>query len=204
MPVAPEKKLHLPAIQVAPISISLVLLAGVCWTWAIWLLLKGDLRSYQAFFASPRLLFYMSLCLASALTFIPIEQRYELPGLAFQGMAGSILLCYTIAFVPAPTAWLLSLPDTPVYLLLIMALFWLVSAIVMPFVYVIGLSIWKNRAHQFDLRRVRRQSHECGLLVAMIAALASLRVLTWVSLLLLVLILIIAELLFLSRIEPQY
>lgn len=203
MPVVREKKQSLPSLQVAPVSVSLVLLAGICWTWAIWLLLKGDLRSYSAFFASPRLLFYMALVLASALTFIPIEQRFELPGLAFQGMAGSILLCYTIAFVPAPTAWLLSLPDTPVYLLLIIALFWLVSAIVMPFVHVIGLSIWKNRAHQFDLRRVKRQSHEIGLLVAMIAVLASLRVLTWVSLLLLVLILIIAELLFLSRIEPQ-
>ena len=31
-------------------------------------------------------------------------------GLALEGVAGSILLFYTLAFVPPPTAWLLALP----------------------------------------------------------------------------------------------
>ncbi len=45
---------------------------------------------------------------------------------------GSSLLLYTLAFVPPPTGWLLSLPDTPVYLIFAAALFWSASALAMP------------------------------------------------------------------------
>ncbi|MFN8566220.1 MAG: hypothetical protein U0Z44_01595 [Kouleothrix sp.] len=43
-------------------------------------------------------------------------------------VAGSFLLLYTLAFVPPPTAWLLELPELPVYLLLALGLFWSVGA----------------------------------------------------------------------------
>jgi uncharacterized iron-regulated membrane protein len=126
-----------------------------------------------------------------------------LPSLAFEGVGGTALLFYTIAFVPPPTGWLLSLPDLPVYMLLILSLFWTSSAVVLPFVYAAGQRLFKHRARRRDFRRARRQSYEIGLLVACLAVLAALHVLSWVSLLLLVLILVIGELLLLSRIEVQ-
>ena len=182
-------------------SLLLALTAGLCWAIVFCLVLLGDLHTYQLVLAPQRLLFYGVVLLGGFLTFVPIQQRLELPGLALEGIVGSALLCYTLAFVPPPSSWLFSLPDLPVYILLIVALFWCVSAVVMPLVYAAGRIIFSTRIHQLDLRRVRRQAHEVGALVALIGMLASLRVLTWVSLLLLVLIMIIGELLFLSRIQ---
>jgi hypothetical protein len=112
-------------------------------------------------------------------------------------------LLYALAFLPPPTGWLLALPDTPVYLIFAAALFWSCSAITMPLVYALGTRIFRQRARQYDLRRARRQAHEVGGLVALCAGLAGLRVLTPVGVGLLVLILVVAELLFLSFVETE-
>lgn len=105
--------------------------------------------------------------------------------------------------MPAPRDWLLALHELPVYTLLLIALFLCGAAITRPFIH--GISVWlfRARARAFDSRRVRRQAYEAGFLAAMIAALAGLRVLTWVSLLLLVLALILAELLFLAQVPTE-
>ena len=184
-------------------SISAAIAAGLCWASVAALLLLGDLRAEPGPLAPLRVLFYVAVLLAGLLTFLPVERRLELSGLTLEGVGGTALLCYALAFVPPPSGWLFSLPDLPVYLLLLLALFWSASALAMPLVYALGGALFRARAHQLDLRRVRRQAHEAGALVTLIAALAALRVFTWVSLLLLVLILVIGELLFLSRVEAQ-
>jgi hypothetical protein len=175
----------------------------LCWASVAALLLLGDLRAEPGPLAPLRVLFYVAVLLAGALTFVPIERRLALPGLTLEGVGGTALLCYALAFVPPPSGWLFSLPDLPVYLLLLLALFWSVSALAMPLVYALGRALFRERARQLDLRRVRRQAHELGALVTLVGALAALRVLTWVSLLLLLLILLIGELLILSRVEAQ-
>ncbi|MCG8346210.1 MAG: hypothetical protein MI924_00335 [Chloroflexales bacterium] len=179
------------------------LAAGLCWAGALALLLLGSLHLERDPLAPQRLLFYVLVLAAGLLTFVPIQRSMELPGLAIQGVGGTALLCYTLAFVPAPNDWLLALPETPVYVLLMTALFWSVSAVALPFIYAAGQRIFQQRARRLDLRRARRQSYEVGTLAACVVALAGLRVLTWVSLLLLVLILVTAELLFLSRVEAE-
>ena len=166
-------------------------------------LLLGNLGDEPGPLSPLRVLFYVAVLLAGALTFLPIERRLELPGLTLEGVGGTALLCYALAFVPPPSGWLFSLPDLPVYLLLLLALFWSVSALAMPLVYVLGRALFRERARQLDLRRVRRQAHELGALVTIVGALAALRVLTWVSLLLLVLIVAIGELLFLARVDAS-
>jgi hypothetical protein len=184
-------------------SITAAVAAGLCWASVAALLLLGDLRAEPGPLAPLRVLFYVAVLLAGALTFLPIERRLALPGLTLEGLGGTALLCYALAFVPPPSGWLFSLPDLPVYLLLLLALFWSVSALAMPLVYALGRALFRARARQLDLRRVRRQAHELGALVTLVGALAALRVLTWVSLLLLLLILLIGELLILSRVEAQ-
>lgn len=186
-----------------PSPLMLALMAGLCWAGAITLLLLADLRAETHPLAPQRMLFYALVLAAGLLTFVPVQQRMRLPRLALEGVAGTSLLLYTLAFVPPPTDWLLSLPDLPVYGLLIVALFWSAAAIALPFIYALSQRIFKQRARRLDLRRARRQAYEVGTLVASTAVLAGLRVLTWVSLLLLTLILVSAELLFLSRIEAQ-
>jgi hypothetical protein len=187
----------------AQFSLPTALAAGLCWSAAIALLLLGNLHTLADPLAPQRLVYYAAVLLAGLFTFVPVQRRLELPGLAFEGVGGSLLLCYALAFVPPPSGWLFSLPDLPVYTLLIAALFWTVSALALPLVYAASMHIFSTRARQLDLRRARRQAHEAGALVAVIAGLASLRVLTWISLLLLALIIVIGELLFLSRVEAQ-
>jgi hypothetical protein len=184
-------------------ALLLAVAAGLCWACALGLLLTAGLDAERAVLAPVRVIFYGLALIAGLLTFVPAQRQLGLPGLALEGVGGSFLLLYTLAFVPPPTAWLLSPPDTPAYLIFALALFWSVSAVAIPIVHAIGKRAFRQRARQYDQRRARRQGHEVGALVALCAGLAGLRVLTPIGVLLLALILIIAELLFLSFVETQ-
>ncbi len=179
----------------------LALMAALCWTGTFLLLFLADLRAEFYPLAPQRIFFYVLMLTAGLLTFVPVQIRMRLPRLAFEGVTSTALLVYIIAFVPPPTGWLFALPDLPVYLLFITTLFWSASALVLPFSYALGQRMFKQRARQMDTRRARRQAYECGLLFALATTLAGLRVLTWVSFLLLALILMTVEILLLSRIE---
>ncbi len=184
-------------------SLLLAALAGLCWAAALALLLFGGLGSGDGPLSLQRLLFYALGLAAPLLTFAPLERAMGLRGLTVEGTLGAALLLYCLAFVPAPRDWILALPDLPVYGLLLMAIFLAGSATARPFVHAATARLFHARARAYDGRRVRRQSYELGLMLAIIAALAGLRVLTWVSLLLLAVALGIAELLFLSQVQAE-
>ncbi|NCC32566.1 MAG: hypothetical protein EOM24_11185 [Chloroflexia bacterium] len=185
------------------ISLLLAAIAGLCWSAALALLLFGGLSPADPVLALQRLLFYGLALTAPLLTFIPVERAMALTGLTIEGTVGSFVLLYILAFVPAPQDWLLDLPDLPIYTLFIVALFLVGAAVSRPFLHAVSLRLFRTRARALDGRRVRRQSYEIGLLVAMIALLAGLRVLTWVSLLLLTVVVVIAELLFLAQVRAE-
>jgi hypothetical protein len=184
-------------------ALLLAVAAGLCWACALAMLLSANLDAMPDLLAPARVIFYALVLVAGMLTFVPFQRRLGLPGLALEGVAGSLLLLYTLAFVPPPTAWLLAPPDTAVYVLLALGLFWSISATVMPAIHALGRRAFRQRARQYDLRRARRQAHELGLLAALCVGLAGLRVLTPVPVLLLALILGVAELLFLSFVETK-
>ncbi len=177
------------------------LAAGLCWAGALALLLLANLHAEADLLAPQRLLFYILVIGAGLLMFIPVEKTLRLPGLTVEGVGGTFVLLYTLAFVPPPTDWLLALPDMPIYMLFFAALFWTTSALLLPFVYALGQRFFRHRARRMDVRRARRQAYEIGALTTSIAMMASLGVLTWVSVLLVVLILVIAELMFLSLVK---
>lgn len=185
------------------LSLLLAAAAGLCWAGALAMLLFGGVSAAAAPLAPERLLFYALGLAAPLLTFAPIERAAGLTGLTVEGTLGALILLYTLAFVPAPSDWLLSLPDLPVYGLLLMGIFLCGAALTRPLIHAASVRLFRSRARALDGRRVRRQSYEAGLLMAVVAALAGLRVLTWVSLLLLALALVIAELLFLSQVEAE-
>jgi hypothetical protein len=184
-------------------TLLLLLAAGFCWALALALLALSDLAQHEDLLAPPRLLFYGALLLAGLLTFVPLERNTGLTGLALEGIGGTSLLLYSLAFVPPPTEWLLWLPDTPVYLLFAAALFLSVSALAQPLIYLAGKRLFASRLRQNDQRRVRRQGRELGLLAALSSLLAGLRVLTPISFLLLALILITLEIMFLARVTAD-
>jgi hypothetical protein len=191
-----------PAARRRP-ALLLAVAAGLCWACVIALLLPGGLDSERNLLAMPRLIYYALALAAGLLTFVPVQRQLRLPGLALEGVAGVCLLLYTLAFVPPPTGWLLALPDTPVYAIFAAAVFWSVSALALPLVYALGTWIFRQRARQYDLRRARRQAHEAGALAATLVVLAGLRLLTPFGVALVALILIVAEMLFLSFVETE-
>lgn len=189
--------------QQKQVSLLLAATAGLCWASALAMLLFGGVSAAAGPLAPERLLFYTLALAAPILTFGPVERAAGLSGLTVEGSVGAFLLMYSLAFVPAPRDWLLALPELPVYGLLLLALFLCTAAVTRPLIHGISVRLFRARARALDGRRVRRQSYEVGLLVTTVAALAGLRVLTWVSLLLLALALVIAELLFLSQVEAE-
>lgn len=184
-------------------SLLVAAVAGLCWAAALALLLFGGLGADDGPLALQRLLFYGLGLAAPLLTFAPLERAMGLRGLTVEGALGVALLLYCLAFVPAPRDWILALPDLPVYGLMLVAIFLAGAAITRPFIHAATARLFQSRARAHDGRRVRRQSYELGLLLAVVAALAGLRVLTWVSLLLLAVALVIAELLFLSQVRAE-
>jgi hypothetical protein len=200
---ANQPDLIAPPVRPRKPTLLLAVAAGLCWASALALLISADLAALPDLLAPSRLIFYALVLAAGLLTFVPIQRRLGLPGLAFEGVLGSFLLLYTLAFVPPPTAWLLAPPDAVVYLLLALGLFWSVAAAVMPLTYALGRRLFRQRARQYDPRRARRQAYEFGMLVALCVGLAGLRVLSLVSVVLLALILVVAELLFLSFVETE-
>jgi hypothetical protein len=200
--LAPAPAADAPAVGRRP-ALLLAAAAGLCWACAIGLLVSGSLDVERDLLATPRLIYYALALAAGLLTFVPVQRQLRLPGLALEGVAGVFLMLYTLAFVPPPTGWLLWLPDTPVYAIFAVAVFWSVSAIALPLVYALGKWMFRQRARQYDLRRARRQAHELGLLAAALAALAGLRLLTPFGVALVALILVVAEMLFLSFVETE-
>lgn len=206
----PLLELHEEANEAEPRAVArrpalfLAAAAGLCWACALALLLSGWLDATHSVLAPIRVVFYFLVLAAGLLTFVPVQRQLGLPGLAFEGVAGSFLLLYAFAFIPAPTGWLLALPDLPVYIIFLAAVFWTSAAIVMPLTYALGRRIFRQRARQYDRRRARRQAHEVGALIALYAAMAGLRVLTPLGMTLLALIIGMAELLLLSFIETEW
>lgn len=177
------------------------LAAVLCWSGAFALLFLGNLASEASPLAPQRVLFYLLIVGAGLLTFLPLEIRMQLRGITLEGTAGFFLMLYTLAFVPPPTQWLLHLPDTPVYALFLLAFFWSVSALVLPFVFALGRLVFTQRMRQNDVLRARRQAHLLGLLFTWIIILSTLNALSIVSMLILVFMVMLAELLFLARLD---
>jgi hypothetical protein len=176
--------------------------AVLCWIIALSMLFTGS-SPVAPQLSSPRLTFAVVWAIAAAVTFVPLEFKLGLPGLTIQGVVGWTFLGYLLGFVPAPTGWLLDLPDLPVYLLFFLALFYAVSAAMLPLTVLGGRRFWAHRLLQLDMRRARRQSYELGILVVGLMALAGLRVLSPLTGLLFLAVMVLIEMLLLSQVAPE-
>ncbi|MDP9313897.1 MAG: hypothetical protein M3R24_23965 [Chloroflexota bacterium] len=177
-------------------------LAALAWLVALGLLLAAPERLVVAGVGA-RVLVPLSWGLAAALTFVPVQLRMALHGIGWQSIVGWALLGYLLAFVPAPTGWLLDLPDLPVYLLLFFAMFYTVTAAMVPLTYLLGQRFYKLRIHRLDVGRARRQAYEIGLLIVIALVMAGLRVLSPITFGLLALVMVLTEALLLSQVQPE-
>ncbi|HEX6289721.1 MAG TPA: hypothetical protein VFZ66_11050 [Herpetosiphonaceae bacterium] len=177
-------------------------LAIVAWIVALGLLMSVPAQ-IERVTGLLRLLVPLIWATAAAITFVPIQLRLALPGVGWQGIVGFGLLGYILAFVPAPSGWLLDLPDLPVYLLLFLAIFYAVSAAIVPLTYLLGQRYYKLRIHRLDVGRARRQAYEVGLLIVVALVMAGLRVLSPITFGLLALVIVLTEALLLSQVQPE-
>lgn len=136
------------------------------------------------------------------LTYVPMEYYFHARGLAMRGIFGLVLAVQIVLYVPAPTNSLLWLPDVPVYVLVSVALYWLLSTLCLPITYVIGQLVFRQRARRYDVRRAWRQAREIGLVVVGLFGLFGLHAFTPLLIIPWVFMIVIAEILFLSFIEP--
>jgi hypothetical protein len=136
------------------------------------------------------------------LTYVPMEYYFRARGLAMRGVLGLFLAVQIILYVPTPTNSLLWLPDVPVYLLVSMAIYWVLSTLCVPVTYVIGQLAFRQRARRYDVRRAWRQASEIGLMVVGLFGLFGLHAFTPLLIIPWILMIVIAEVLFLSFIEP--
>ncbi len=181
----------------------LAALAGLCWAGALAMLIWGFVDRQQPYHAPERMVYYITVIAAATLTFAPVERKFRLAGLTLEGVSGTTLLLYTLAFVPPPTGWLLSPTEAPVYAVMALAAFWFFSSLAMPLLYAAGQRLFRQRARRYDRRRARRQAYEIGWLATSLIVLAGLRTLTPVAVALVALIIAVVELLFLSFVEPE-
>lgn len=177
--------------------------AGLCWATVLAMLAAGLADPALPVLAPIRLIFYGLVLVAGLLTFVPFQRRMQLPGLVLEGVGGTFLLAYTLAFVPPPTGWLLDLPDMPVYVILALGLGLSVAAAALPPLYALGGRLFQQRARRYDLRRARRQARAVGILAAVCVLLAGLRALRPTPVLLVALLLAVTELLFLSFVDTE-
>jgi hypothetical protein len=147
------------------------------------------------------LVLHSLLICAGLLTFLPLEQQHQLPGLTIEGTIGIWFGGILIVLVPAPQGPLYDPVDLPLYLALLPPITMTVAALSRPLVTLISSRLFARRSWAYDPRRTRRQSFLIGLLTASAAVLGGLRLLSWLNMLLLVLVALLIELVFLAVIR---
>ncbi|NBU64234.1 MAG: hypothetical protein EBS29_07030 [Chloroflexia bacterium] len=203
--VTPPHKSPTPTAVVAQTSVSRTqillwfVLVGFAWL-ALGVMVFGgvwpvDDRPKQIFLAGLSVIIGM-------LTYVPMEYYFHIRGLAVRGVLGLFLAVQIMLYVPTPQNSLLWVPDLPVYLLVSITLYWVVSTLCVPLTYIVGQLAFRQRARRYDVRRAWRQASEIGVLIAGLFGLFGLHALTPLLVIPWILMIVIAEILFLSFIEP--
>ncbi len=135
-------------------------------------------------------------------TFGPVESVLRTNGISVRGMFGLVVLTHVIVYVPVPSRSILSLAEVPVYLIVALALFYTVGSLAMPVMYVLGKRVFARRSRRHDARRAWRQATELGAFLFGCVILIGRRAFTPMLAGLWLLMVVFAEYIFLSYIEP--
>lgn len=166
--------------------------AWLLWLWSVFT------HQWSPTNAQEQALLIGATVLVGLLTFLPFEMVHAVDGITMRGVAGMVLMVLVLVYVPAPKQSLLAMSEWPVYVLAIFAMYWLVSSLCMPVLYLIGLRLFTRRARRYDVQRSYRQAAELGLVVVGIFVLFALKALTPMLMVLWVAMLIIVEVIFLA------
>lgn len=179
------------------IMLAIIGAAGAAWASLFGLIFLYGADHYDFWFPG-RVLTYVLLMIAPALTFIPIGRALEFPMYGYWAVASWAIFGYVLAFVPSTPqrGW----SENAVGLaLLLLSLFMVTITIFIPIFYRLGFRLFSRRVEQYDLNRARREAILAGCYILLIAFLRIVGALNLLSAIALLLAFIILELLVLSR-----
>ncbi len=172
-------------------------LAGLTWAGLVGLIFLLNTGQYDFWFPG-RVVVYVLLLLAPALTFMPIARILEFPLYGYWAVISFALFGYVLAFVPSDPTKGWSANSGGLGLLLI-SLFMVAITIFLPVFYRLGFKLFSRKVEQYDLSRARREAILAGLCVLMLAFLRIVGALNLLIGVALVLAFIVFEMLILSR-----
>lgn len=173
--------------------------SGICWAAWVYFLFFFQVGAIPNRWDPWRIVFYVLLLLAPALTFIPIAFRLNWLFLAPYAVIGWAAFGFLLAFVHPSLAILTgrSSPLSAWYFFL--DLFIVLTTILAPIAHLVGLRFFTSRTHQRDFVRAWREAGLLSLFLVGMAIARSLGLITWPIVLLGLLFLALVEALFLAR-----
>ncbi len=138
--------------------------ATAAWADAGYLLLRADVGAIEYLLHPLRLLYYVLILLAPALTFFPIGRLMDLRTFGLEATVCWAGLLAVVAFVPPDAAGLAG------YFGLLACLFGAVASILLPVGYALGFKLLTLRVHRRDTGRARREAYLGALFVVLSAA----------------------------------
>jgi hypothetical protein len=172
-------------------------LAGLTWAGLVGLIFLLNAGQYDFWFPG-RIVVYVLLLLAPALTFMPIGRILDFPLYGYWAVISFALFGYVLAFVPSdPTKGWSS--NTGGLGLLLISVFMVTITIFLPIFYRLGFKLFSRKVEQYDLSRARREAVLAGLCILLISFLRIVGALNLLIGVALILAFIVFEMLILTR-----
>jgi hypothetical protein len=188
---------HNPIISHKRKLLLLVGLAGAAWAGLGGLIFLLNVGDYDFWFPG-RIMAYVLLLIAPALTFMPIGQALEFHFYGYWAVMSWAIFGYTLAFVPTEPelGWN---ANTGAVGVMLISLFMVVVTVSLPLFYRLGFRLFSRKVEQYDLGRARREAVLMGAYVLLIAFLRIVGAATLLNGVTLLLAFIVLELLILTR-----
>lgn len=135
--------------------------AAAAWADMGYLLASANVGMLEGFGHPLRILYYVLVLLAPALTFFPLGRLMSLRSFGFEATTSWSGLLLLITFVSPEAAGL------PGYLAFLTLLFGAVAAVLLPLGYALGFKLLTLRAHRRDTGRARREAYLGALFVVL-------------------------------------
>src|SRR3954451_15909934 len=128
-------------------------LAGLTWAGLVGLIFLLNTGQYDFWFPG-RVVVYVLLLVAPALTFMPIGRVLEFPLYGYWSVISFVIFGYVLAFVPSDPnkGWTANASGLG---LLLLSLFMVTVTIFLPIFYRLGFRLFSRKVEQYDLNRAR-------------------------------------------------
>lgn len=177
----------------------LVATAGICWASWFYFLFIFEVGALPDLANSWRIAFYVLALLAPAITFFPVAAWLGWRFFGPYAVASWAAFSYLLAFSPPPEAVRTGRLSTLYIWYFFLVLFAVLTTILTPVAYAVGMRLFTSRTHRRDLLRAWRESALLSFYLVGLVIGRSMGMLTWPIALLSLLFLALVEALFLAR-----